>query len=302
MTTTTAAAGAPAGAADGKAASSTATTATPDTRTGSQRMTDTLKASRKAPEGKRSPADAANPTDGAQPPADAGVKKAGDALPEGDKAKADQADAEKGKKEPETIPMKAFKARLGEVTEKVRLRTEERDAANLRASRAEAAVKLLSEEFEALRASIKSGKLPDERDEQLRQHDLERRAREANEQIARGAEEAKSKATEEERRAEVKARVDRGIAAACAKHDLVEPDRLRAELARVWKTNARASIEAIAAKLQEDLFQRVKVRLVPPTPTAPSTVQSTSDGSTVHYPDNAEGMKARLKARRAVGA
>jgi hypothetical protein len=302
MNDTTANAGVPAGAMDGKAASSTAATASQPARSGSQRMADTLKASRKGEDGKRSPSSTANPSDGAQPPAADGVQKAGDALPEGDKAAADKVDAEKGKKEPDTVPLKAFKARIGEMNDKVRLRTEERDAATTRESNTAAALKLLAEEFESYKASVKAGKIPDERDEQLRQFQLEQRARDEHQRIARERGEQKTKAGEEERKASIKARVDKAVGDACSKHDLVEPARLKLELATVWKTNPRASVEAVAAKLQEDLVQKVKTRLVPPTPPAPTTVQASANGSAVRFADNAKGMSERLRARRAVGA
>lgn len=242
-------------------------------------------------------------------PAEGENKTAEPAETQGDKSKDD-----KGKKDPESVPMKAFKERLGRETEKRRAVEGELATAKLQLQKQEAALRLVMEEMERLSAARRDGTALDERDEQIQAMRLSEDARKRSEEIQRAHEQA---IVEAEQRAAVSVSAERlgeEMDTALADHDLVD----RAELIAALRADAAAarkreeaggdgsvrSVSAVAAELQANRLEKAKRRLVLERPATPSTVrpQGSANSASVRHSNDRQGIQKRIAELRARAA
>lgn len=223
-------------------------------------------------------------------PPSTGDSKSG-ARPEAD---GESAPAEAAQK---TIPAEALRQRLErEKTKQGRL-SERASAAELKASRAEAAYRLLSERNAELEAALREGRPYDERENALSARELALKARAQAEAVQRAHAEGLRSATTAEEDATLAEEMQTEIADAASAHPLVHPQEVFEALTR----NPAASAADVAAAIQKQKLSAARARgLVPAeAPVAPSTARSASGGALPQsHPLNREGMAARLAELR----
>jgi len=249
------------------------------------------------------PADAAVPADEASQPPSSASLEAGERPP----PEADKRDAREGQEEdggPKTIPMAAFKERLAREKAKVEAIRSEKAATDLRATRAEEAVALLSAELERVRNEHRQGKQWDERDDALAAADLERQARERADRVLREHEERLREQAEQFRQEQeveqYRASYQRDIDDALSRFPLVD----RSLLIHALKSEATKARPATAQQLAEVMHQRqldAARKILGPSAspeTLASTVRSPSNGTPHRFENNAKGMRDFLAASR----
>lgn len=206
--------------------------------------------------------------------------------------------------EPKTIPMAAFKERLGRATEKNKQLQTEVAARDLDLQKARHAVQLLQQELEAVTAKHREGAAYDPRDEQLREADMERRAREIASRVQAEHEETLRKQAaayaDEVRHEQLRASYARDIDSALSQYDLVDRSLLIAALRQEASKAKPASAQTLAASIHAGILERSRKHLGPSArPDTPATTRSPGGGPPpVSHPNNAAGMLARVREIR----
>lgn len=201
-------------------------------------------------------------------------KKAGDvAAPDG---KAKDAKAPEAKSE-ETIPLTAFKARLGKETEKRKALQDKLDESDLEQKRLRAKFDIAVEELKREREARAKGTALDPKDEQLRDYDIEKRAREAAAKIDREIEDAKRARASNEGQAEFndqfRADFDRVLSA----HPVLSKADLIAELRK--PANVSRQVADVARERAAIILENAKKHLAKERPASPDTVKAKAGGS-----------------------
>jgi hypothetical protein len=221
---------------------------------------------------------------------------------EAGKKTADSVDTTDGKADPkakgeseETIPITAFKARLGKETEKRRAAEERASTQANEIERLRAAVELASEEIQRLQQARKDGVTYDEKDELLRNHEVSAEARARLEKLQRKHEEDVRRAREEGEVEAYKENLAEEIGRALQSHDLVDQKTLIAEMSADLSLSAAEAAERIETRLLE----RAKARLAataPPKKRFPTTASASASGDAIRRHElSAQGLAARLE-------
>lgn len=200
----------------------------------------------------------------------------------------------KGKKDPDFIPIAAFKERIGRLNERYRSLQEQTQAKDLELSKQREAFTLLSHEYQRVREALEGGQSFDEKDEQIRQYELEKQVRGVSDKLMAEHQEALAKAAEQARIADAKEALIEEISEAIQTFPLID----RRELISAMKQNPGASAEDVARVLHERKVELAKQYLVQPKPAAPRTAVPQSQSIQPRYENSAAGMVQRLRAMR----
>lgn len=227
-----------------------------------------------------------------------GQEAQGDADAQGDKSKDD-----KGKKtEERMIPERALKDRLAREKKKLDGLRDQIAGKDLEHAKTREALDLALAEVDRLTAALKSGAKFDEKDEQLRAHEIANEANARAQKAQKAHETALQKARDDARRSEMAEQISEEIDGAISATDgLVHRRELIEAMKR--RDNLNRSAKEVADELVQTKLERAKSRLVTPQPPTPSTVRPQSAGSNPapRYPNNREGIRARVAAIRASG-
>lgn len=217
------------------------------------------------------------------------------AAPDADSA--DQRPTQDGKgdepREPESIPMAAFKERLGRATEKTKAAEERRNQLALENRQMAEASQLLVAEVNRLRQLLKAGETPDERDEQLHALKLQQQYRDKDAAIIKEHQEELAKAIEEQETISYRDILANDVQEALKGFELVS----RPELVAAMKSAQSTDAFAIARDIQEKRLAAA-ARLQRPRPEAPATVAPAAVATSHRGPLTQEMMIARLQASR----
>lgn len=286
----------PTGSADVQARSSSANTTPRNER---QRMGDFLREGRKAKEPARTdssgqPPVPANPR-GAQ--RDDTGRFAGAAEQEAKPDGKGVADAAKGEKEePDVVPRKAMLERIARAEQgKTELKSQ-LQSKDLELRKREVAIKLLQGELQRLEQANQSGQPLDPRDGQLRQYELERSAQSELQRIQGEHSQAIQQETEAAQLSSIKESLQNDLGSALQKHPLLHDLELKAELQRVWRQNPNASIDQVAAELNDRKVAQYR-QLNPSTPpAAPASARALPSGAGHRLPNDLKGIKAYISS------
>lgn len=228
-----------------------------------------------------------------QPAGDA-ENVAAEATSEPEDGEAPEKASKKGKKDPDFIPIAAFKERIGRLNERYRSLAEQTQAKDLELSKQREAFSLLSQEYQRIREALEGGQSFDEKDEQIRQYELEKQVRSVSEKLMAEHQEALSKAAEQARIADAKEALIEEIADATQSFPLVD----RRELIAAMKQTPGASADEVARALHDRKIEVARQYLVQPKPAAPRTAAPQSQSIQPRYENSAAGMLERLRAMR----
>lgn len=235
------------------------------------------------------------PTEPAQP-------VPGEELQAGEERPSPEDGKEEGK-EPDSIPMHAFKERLGRVNRRVEALRSEVTSKDFEIKKRDEAVQLLSGELERLKAALREGRPYDERDDQLSAADLREQSRQIAERIqAEMQEELRRNADEirdEMARETYRASYERDIHSAQTQFPDVDRrqliEALKAEAVKARPASAVQVAKAIHER-QLDVYRR-HYGQQNPAPPAPATVRRPGVGEPTRYTNNAAGMLGYLNAK-----
>ncbi len=247
--------------------------------------------------------------------ADAGTQRPN---PKDGKATATSDDATKakeGKADPGSVPLPVFKERLAKVQAKAAEKHQELQSQvntkDLELANSREAFKLLSEEFDEFKRRAVAGELPDDRDEQLRGHELEKKARDAvarntkahEERLAKQTE-AASQAEEQEAQAERVKSIGKELDEVLADFPMLHRRELIAEKHALQESTGQlVDTRKLAADLNEKKMALARGKLTSPTPALPQTARSEPSGNPVaRRVFTAKAYEARLgEIRKAHG-
>lgn len=213
-------------------------------------------------------------------------KQAGDVDATDGKAKA------KGD-EKETVPLHAFKARLGREREKQRALQEQVFAKEKNERRLQAALDLAGEELQRMRSALEQGQPFDAKSEQLRAYEVEKKARELALQLDGEVSQAHADRERQERHESFREQLREEVEGAISAHPMIH----RAELVAALKlqANAQRPVADVARELAAVKLEIAKKHLAAQKPISPQTVKAKGGGShAASHPLNRDGMKARL--------
>jgi hypothetical protein len=210
---------------------------------------------------------------------------------------------EKTTKEPDTIPLPAFKERIGRLNEKVKGLQTQLAAKDLEAKKATKAAELLQETLNEIRRQHAEGATFDERDDQILQHQLEEKGRQILATLTKEHEETLRRQTaeiaEEQQREHLKQTFASAINGALAAAPLCSRIELIAALkAEAGKKN-RASAEQLAKVIHEKRLAEARRAIgTDETRTAPSSVRQPGPRSVTRFPNTQKGIEDWIAASR----
>lgn len=222
-------------------------------------------------------------------------------------AAAPEADAE-AKKEPETIPMDAFKKRLQDEKRKREDLTKQLNDNTLAIDKRDQAIELLKGEVRRLAEALQNGNGWDERDEQIRAYEFAEQVRQLQTDLESKHQQALVETEQRFKRDALREQVKGFFSDALQKHgDMVGLEELRAACKKQMGDNPDLPPEEIgrmvgeiAERIANQRMDYVKGKVAPAEkPPAPSLVQPGSQSRTGYeYTPNAEGMRRWLAARK----
>ena len=211
----------------------------------------------------------------------------------------------KDKPEPESVPMPAFKARIGQLTSKVHRMQGQLAERDHEIALHQEAVKVMQAELQRYRQFAQEGTPIDERDEQIRALQMQQTLRRREQEIADAQVAAREQRAVEEVRSEINGELDEALVA----NDLVSREALKAAAhadtvaARHTRRSPRAIADIAAslqAKRESDVLARHQVaapaKAQPQRRPSPATVKGRI-GQTSHErpPATKAGFLARLR-------
>jgi hypothetical protein len=216
----------------------------------------------------------------------------------------DGADAPDERKQADAVPMAAFKARIGKLSDNVKAAREESARLAHENQRYSTAAQLLQEENERLRQQLRDGVQYDSRDEELADVRLSQRAKERADALAleheQKLQEMQRNFVQEAEREQIKARLSTQIEGALASHRLAN----RADVIAVMKSRNDISAGEAARMVHERESKRLEAlgysprQSTPPVDPPPGTRPPGGAGGTGRFANNAKGMLDFLDARR----
>lgn len=204
--------------------------------------------------------------------AEAGEKDPNAKKPDGDDAKGEKKPAPEG-----FVPRAAFERRVSELTSQRRELRAEASSLKLENAKLKAALGITVDEAKHYRGVLEGGSKFDEKDDQLRKHEVLERARKETERVQHEHEAALAESSEEEAVEEVRLKLEDELAEALDKNDLIGRPEL---VAAVQAPENRArSIAQVAAVLQQKREAAARKRFGVPEGTATTaTGAKPSDG------------------------
>lgn len=232
--------------------------------------------------------------DSKDPAAVDGDKKAGDVATTDVKAK----DAKSEAKGEETVPLAAFKARLGKETEKRKAIQEKLDEATTKLSRSTESLRIAIAELNREREARVNGTPFDAKDDQIRQFEIEKQAREAIAKIDGETTKAKTERASAERQEVysdlMRSEFNDALASApmVGRQELIDALRLPA--------NEQRTFADVAKELHAVNLNKAKTFLSKERPESPSTIKAKAGGShRVEPTRDLAGMRKRMAEIRA---
>jgi len=223
-------------------------------------------------------------------------------------AAAPEADEAEAKKEPETIPMDAFKKRLQDEKRKREELTKQLNDNTLSIDKRDQAIELLKGEVRRLAEALQQGSGWDERDEQIRAYEFAEQVRQLQTELEGKHQQSLAEAEQRFKRDALRDQVKGYFSDALEKHgDLVGLEDLRAACKRQMGDNPDMSpeeigqtIAQIAERMANQRLEAVRGKVAPQEkPPAPALVQPGSQSRTGYdYTPNADGMRRWLAARK----
>jgi len=223
-------------------------------------------------------------------------------------AAAPEADGAEAKKEPETIPMDAFKKRLQDEKRKREDLTKQLNDNTLAIDKRDQAIELLKGEVRRLAEALQQGSGWDERDEQIRAYEFAEQVRQLQTELEGKHQQSLAEAEQRFKRDALRDQVKGYFSDALERHgDLVGLEDLRAACKRQMGDNPDMSpeeigqtIAQIAERMANQRLEAVRGKVAPQDkPPAPALVQPGSQSRTGYdYTPNAEGMRRWLAARK----
>lgn len=233
-------------------------------------------------------------------PAPESGEPAKDAAPEADEVEA--------KKEPETIPMDAFKKRLQDEKRKREDLTKQLNDNTLAIDKRDQAIELLKGEVRRLAEALQNGNGWDERDEQIRAYEFAEQVRQLQTDLESKHQQALVETEQRFKRDALREQVKGFFSDALQKHgDMVGLEELRAACKKQMGDNPDLPPEEIgrmvgeiAERIANQRMDYVKGKVgSAEKPPAPSLVQPGTQSRTGYeYTPNAEGMRRWLAARK----
>ena len=223
-------------------------------------------------------------------------------------AAAPEADEVEAKKEPETIPMDAFKKRLQDEKRKREDLTKQLNDNTLAIDKRDQAIELLKGEVRRLAEALQNGNGWDERDEQIRAYEFAEQVRQLQTELEGKHQQALVESEQRFKRDALREQVKGFFSDALEKHgDMVGLEELRAACKKQMGDNPDLPPEEIgrmvgeiAERIANQRMDYVKGKVTPAEkPAAPALVQPGSQSRTGYeYTPNAEGMRRWLAARK----
>lgn len=225
----------------------------------------------------------------------------------GTDASDDAVDASDDRKQAaDVVPMAAFKARIGKLSDNVKSAREESARLAHENQRYSTAAQLLQEENERLRQQLREGVQYDARDEELADVRLSQRAKERADALALEHEaklrEMQQSFVYEAEREQIKARLSTQIESALSTHRLAN----RADVIAAMKARHDLSASEAARMIHEREVKRLESLGYAPRQSAPAVANvpvgarapGGAPGATGRFANNAKGMLDFLDARR----
>lgn len=215
-------------------------------------------------------------------------------------------DAPDERKQADAVPMAAFKARIGKLSDNVKAAREESARLAHENQRYSTAAQLLQEENDRLRQQLREGVQYDPRDEELADVRLSQRAKERADALAQEHEvklrEMQQNFVMEAEREQIKARLSTQIESALATHRLAN----RADVIAAMKARHDLSAGEAARLIHEREVKRLEALGYAPRQSAPvannapvgARAPGGASGGTGRFSNNARGMLDFLDARR----
>ena len=206
----------------------------------------------------------------------------------------------------DVVPMAAFKARIGKLSDNVKSAREESARLAHENQRYSTAAQLLQEENERLRQQLREGVQYDARDEELADVRLSQRAKERADALAIEHEaklrEMQQNFVYEAEREQIKARLSTQIESALSTHRLAN----RADVIAAMKARHDLSAGEAARMIHEREVKRLESLGYAPRQSAPAVANvpvgarapGGAPGATGRFANNAKGMLDFLDARR----
>ena len=206
----------------------------------------------------------------------------------------------------DVVPMAAFKARIGKLSDNVKSAREESARLAHENQRYSTAAQLLQEENERLRQQLREGVQYDARDEELADVRLSQRAKERADALAIEHEaklrEMQQNFVYEAEREQIKARLSTQIESALSTHRLAN----RADVIAAMKARHDLSAGEAARMIHEREVKRLESLGYAPRQSAPAAANvpvgarapGGAPGATGRFANNAKGMLDFLDARR----
>lgn len=206
----------------------------------------------------------------------------------------------------DVVPMAAFKARIGKLSDNVKSAREESARLAHENQRYSTAAQLLQEENERLRQQLREGVQYDARDEELADVRLSQRAKERADALAIEHEaklrEMQQSFIYEAEREQIKARLSTQIESALSTHRLAN----RADVIAAMKARHDLSASEAARMIHEREVKRLESLGYAPRQSAPAAANvpvgarapGGAPGATGRFANNARGMLDFLDARR----
>lgn len=206
----------------------------------------------------------------------------------------------------DVVPMAAFKARIGKLSDNVKSAREESARLAHENQRYSTAAQLLQEENERLRQQLREGVQYDARDEELADVRLSQRAKERADALAIEHEaklrEMQQNFVYEAEREQIKARLSTQIESALSTHRLAN----RADVIAAMKARHDLSASEAARMIHEREVKRLEGLGYAPRQSAPAAANvpvgarapGGAPGATGRFSNNAKGMLDFLDARR----
>lgn len=220
---------------------------------------------------------------------------------------APEAEAE-AKKEPDSIPMEAFKKRLQDEKRKREEVSKQFQDSQLAISKRDQAIELLKSEVRRLAEAMQEGKGWDERDEQIRAYEFAEQVRQLQQDLESKHQQALAEAEQRMRLDGMREQVKGFFSDALQKHgDLVGLEELRAACKKQMGPNPDLPPEEIG-RIVSDIADRIaqqrldyaKGKVAPAErPQAPSLVNPGAQSRTGYeYSPNKDGMLRWLQAKK----
>lgn len=224
-----------------------------------------------------------------------------------DDAASEAGEVEAKKKDPESIPMEAFKKRLSEEKRKREALGKQVSDYELAMSKRDQAIELLKGEVTRLAEALQQGSGWDERDEQIRAYEFAEQVRGLQSELEAKHQQALADAEARMRVETTREQVRGYFADALDKHgELVSADELRAACKKQMGDNPDMPVEEIgrmvgeiADRIAEQRTEAFRRRSGTDKPAAPAMVRPAPNAKAGYeYSPNADGMRRWLAAKR----